>query len=51
MKYFMKACGAIIVHVGATVLRYFVYFSISKFLPKMQFTSVTEEIWGHSRIL
>ena len=51
MKYFMKACGAIIVHVGATVLHYFVYFSISKFLRKMQFTSATEEIWGHSRIL
>lgn len=47
MKYFMKAPGAVIVHVGATVLHDFVYFSISKFLPKMQFTSATEEIWGH----
>ena len=48
---FMKACGEIITHVSATVLHYFVYFSISKFLPKMQFTSETGEIWGHSQIL
>lgn len=45
---FAKSCGENIARVGATVLHSFVYFSISKFLPKSQFTSKTGEIWGHS---
>lgn len=40
-----------IVCAGATMLHYFVYFSILKFLPKIQFTSETREIWGHSQVL